>query len=128
MKFLIAGLVGISVNLGIFHMLYVFGVPYLAGSIVAFLVAVFVGFVLQKYWTFEERTIERARTQLVFYVTLALVNLAVNTLIVYILVGKIGMFYLLAQTVGAAVVAIDSFFAYRSFIFKSQQKSSSGSA
>jgi putative flippase GtrA len=117
-KFLLSGLVGLSVNLGVFRSLYVLGVPYLAGSAVAFSIALVVGFVLQKYWTFGERTPERARTQFVLYAMLALCNLAVNTLIVYALVEYAGAHYLIAQTVGAGLVAFVSYFVYRLYIFR----------
>ncbi len=117
MKFLIAGGAGLSVNLGIFHTLYVLGVPYLAGSVIAFLISMVVGFTLQKYWTFEERTLERARTQFMLYGTLALCNLAVNTLIVYLFVEYASAHYLIAQTIGAGSVAVVSYFVYRFYIF-----------
>lgn len=120
-KFLITGAIGISVNLGVFHALYVFGVPYLAGSIAALLVSMVIGFILQKYWTFEDRAPERVHTQFALYAALALGNLALNTGIVYALIGRFGVHYLLAQAVGAATIAVDSFFAYHFFIFRPRQ-------
>lgn len=117
LKFLTTGTIGIAVNLGVFHMLYVLGVPYLAGSTLGFLTAMCVGFFLQKYWTFEERTPERAHTQFILYVMLALGNLAANTLIVYLLVEYAGAHYLVAQTIGAGSVALTSYLVYRSYIF-----------
>ena len=121
LRFLIVGIIGISVNLGMFHALYVLGVPYLAGSIAGFSVAVFVGFVLQKYWTFSDRSSGHVRTQFAFYAALTSGNLVLNTGIVYLLVGRLGVQYLLAQAIGAAIVAIDSFFVYHIFIFRPQQ-------
>lgn len=117
LKFLLSGGIGLSVNLGVFHMLYVFDVPYLVGSIAAFCVAMVVGFVLQKYWTFEKRTLERVRTQFALYAALTFCNLAMNTLIVYVLVEYVGAHYLIAQTIGAGSVALVSYFVYRFYIF-----------
>ena len=117
LKFFITGGIGLSVNLGVFHMLYVFDVPYLTGSAAAFFIAMAVGFTLQKYWTFEEHTLERARTQFLLYAALALCNLAVNTLVVYALVEYVNAHYLLAQTVGAGSVALASYVVYRFYIF-----------
>lgn len=122
LKFLITGAIGISVNLGVFHALYVLGVPYLAGSIAALFVSMIVGFVLQKYWTFEDHAPERVRAQFALYAALALGNLAINTSIVYVLIGRLGIHYLLAQAIGAAIIAIDSFFAYHFFIFRPRQQ------
>lgn len=120
LRFGIAGLLGISVNLGVFHLLYILGVHYLMGSIVAFFIAMLVGFVLQKYWTFEERTHERASKQLMLYSMLALCNLGVNTLIVYFFVEYGGAHYLIAQTIGAGSVALTSYVIYRRYIFSNR--------
>lgn len=116
-KFLITGAIGLSVNLGVFHTLYVLGVPYLAGSVSALLIAMVVGFVLQKYWTFEERSYERTRTQFMLYGMLSLCNLGVNTLIVYLLVEYANLYYLIAQAIGAGLVACTSYLAYKHYIF-----------
>ncbi len=124
LKFLIAGGIGVSVNLGIFHILYVSGVPYLNGSAIAVSLSMVVSFLLQKNWTFENRTLEGAHTQFIQYAVLALGNLALNTGIVYVLIGKLEMFYLLAQAVAAATVATYSFFIYQLFIFKPRESGS----
>lgn len=117
LKFLIAGGIGLTVNLGLLHVLVVFGVPYLTGSVTAFIVSMIVGFILQKYWTFGERSHERARKQFMLYTTLALCNLGVNTFIVYLFVEYVGAHYLIAQTIGAGSVALTSYFIYRQLIF-----------
>lgn len=118
LKFVLSGIVGLGVNLGVFRALYVLGVPYLIGSITAFLIAMLVGFVLQKYWTFEDRAPERVRTQFALYTALALDNLVMNTFIVYLLVEYASAHYLVAQTIGAGLVAFASYFVYRFYIFR----------
>lgn len=127
LKFLIAGVIGMSVNLGVFHLLYVLGVPYLIGSIAGVLVAMVIGFIFQKYWTFGDRASGRTHTQFVLYGALALTNLLLNTGIIYILIGTFGVYYLLAQAIGAAVTSTDSFIAYHFVIFRPHQ-GSGGSA
>lgn len=124
LKFLTVGAIGISVNLGIFHALYVIGVPYLIGSVCGLLVAMVIGFLLQKYWTFENYAFESLRVQFVLYAGLALGNLVLNTGIVYVLVGRLGVFYLSAQAMGALVIAVDSYFMYHFYIFRREEHSS----
>ncbi len=118
LKFLATGLIGLSVNLGVFQFLFVLGVPYLAGSIGGFIFALFVGFLLQKFWTFRELSLNKVNTQFILYGTLALCNLAINTVIVYVLVEHFNTYHLIAQTVGAGLVAIISFFVYKFYIFR----------
>ena len=117
LKFFITGAVGLSVNLGIFHALYVLGVPYLIGSVIAFLIAIIVGFTLQKYWTFGDYSPKRVHTQFMQYAALALGNLALNTVIVYLLVEYALVHYLVAQTAGAGLVAFMSYLIYSRYIF-----------
>lgn len=118
LKFLVAGGIGVSVNLELFHLLYVAGVPYLVGSTIALLVSMVVGFFLQKYWTFENRALSGTHVQFVLYTALAFSNFAINTVIVYVLIGNLEVFYLLSQAIAAAIVATYSFFVYHLFIFK----------
>lgn len=117
LKFLVAGSIGLGVNLGVYYVLYELRVPYLMGSIVAFFVAMVVGFVLQKYWTFKDRTSERTHAQFALYAALAFGNLAINTHIVFVLVEHAKVYYLVAQTIGTGSVAIISYFAYTLYIF-----------
>jgi putative flippase GtrA len=117
LKYITTGMIGLSVNLGVFHMFYGFGVPYLAGSVTALFVAMLAGFILQKYWTFQDHSSERMHIQFALYAALALGNLAVNTLIVFLLVEYAGAHYLIAQTIGAGLVAFTSYLVYKHYIF-----------
>lgn len=116
-KFLIVGGIGLTVSLGLLHMFVVFGAPYLLGSIIAFSIALIVGFTLQKYWTFGDRTAGRTELQFTQYTALALTNLALNTGIVYAFVEYGGAHYLIAQTIGAGLVALVSYLVYNLYIF-----------
>lgn len=127
-KYLVTGLIGMSVNLGLYRALVEYvHVHYLTGSIIAVSCSTIVGFLLQKYWTFGERTHERVHTQFALYIGVALLNIGLNTFIVYLLAGKLGVYYLLAQAIAAAFVAFWSFFVYRSIIFASAHANSVGS-
>lgn len=117
LKFLTTGGIGLTVNLSVFHIFVTLGVPYLMGSIVALVIAMLVSFILQKYWTFEERTFGRTHRQFIQYALLALFNLGINTLIVYLSVEHLHVHYLIAQTIGAGMVAFTSYFTYKFYIF-----------
>ena len=55
--------------------------------------------------------------QFVQYVTVGLCNIGINTAIVYLMVNYLSVHYLVAQTTGAGVLALWSYFAYSRFIF-----------
>lgn len=120
LKFLVSGLIGLSVNLSIFRLLSHLGVSYLTCSVVAFVAALFVGFILQKYWTFDGALSRQTHVQFLSYTILALTNLAVNTLIVYLLVEYAHMYPLLAQAIGAGSVAFVSYVLYQRYIFTTE--------
>lgn len=119
LRFLCSGAIGISVNLGTLHLLAgILGVYYLLASVIAISCSTVVGFLLQKYWTFEEHSATEAPRQFAMYAVLAITNIGINTGIVYGMTEILGFHYLVGQFVGAGVVAGMSYLVYRGFIFK----------
>ncbi|PIR83434.1 hypothetical protein COU19_00535 [Candidatus Kaiserbacteria bacterium CG10_big_fil_rev_8_21_14_0_10_56_12] len=118
-RFGISGACGLTVNLGIFQLSYVLGVPYLISSIAGLSGSTGVGFVLQKYWTFGDRTQGATHWQFAGYVAVMLMNLVLNTWLVYGFVEWLKLYPLFAQALGAGVVALNSFLIYHQLIFKS---------
>ena len=86
--------------------------------LVSFVFAFFVSFVLHKFWTFGDRSQEGMHMQMGAYLFVAVVNLSLNTLLVYLFVEQTGLHYIIAQILASALIAIESFFVYQRFIFK----------
>ena len=105
-----------------FFFLYFFtelvGLHYLLSVVVAFLIAVVVSFILQKFWTFQNNSKADLRRQAVVYITVAIINTGLNTLLVYIFVEYASLHYLLGQFFSSGLIAFESFFVYQFFIFK----------
>ncbi|HEX3664215.1 MAG TPA: GtrA family protein [Rhizomicrobium sp.] len=92
---------------------------YIEGSILAFVIALFCNFLCQKIWTFASPR-PRARcahAQLIQFAVVNLFKLSLNTALVYLMVGIGGMAYLVGQSVSSAVIAVESYYAYR-WIFR----------
>lgn len=117
-RYIISGTSGAVVNLGSFfifvHLLHLW---YLIGSIFAFILAFFVSFTLQRFWTFEHRSRADLGRHALLYLVVALGNLALNTLLVYILVDKVSVAPLIAQLIGGIVVSGTSYFIYKHLVF-----------
>jgi putative flippase GtrA len=121
LKFLMSGTTGLVVNLATYWFLVsVLAVHYLLGSALAFATSVVVGFLLQKYWTFDDPVHGRAPAQFSLFAVLAVVNLTINSFAVYFLIDRAGVYYLVAQTISATALAVSNFFIYREFIFKNR--------
>lgn len=117
-KFLIAGGTGAFVDLSTYYILtYVIGLWYVASASFSFIVAFGVSFGLQKFWTFRDKSTQRVARQTALYFTVAVINLALNTLLVYFFVDYLNMHKFIAKFVASGTVAIESFFVYRYFIF-----------
>ncbi len=93
-------------------------VPYLISSGIAFVAAVIVSFLLQKYVTFQNKSGDMIGKQFTYFVILSVLNLSVNTLLMYIFVDIFGVHDVLAQAFCMVSIAIWSFFIYKHVIFK----------
>jgi glycosyltransferase involved in cell wall biosynthesis len=60
------------------------------------------------------------------YMTVALINLFLNTVLMYILVDGFKAWYMLAQFIASGLIAIESYLVYKTFIFNVSGKSASG--
>ena len=118
-RFLFSGGTALCADLVLLYLLTsVLGIWYLASAIVAFVLSVGVNFGLQKFWTFGDRSRAGLPAQIGAYLLLVVANLALNTLIVYALVERAGLRYLVAQIASSVLIAIGNFFAYQRFIFQ----------
>ena len=112
-RFVISGGIGAGVNIGILFLLtHVFDVWYLFSSILAFILAVFVSFICQKFWTFKNTATTQIHYQLVWYFGIAGINLIFNTLIMYLCVDGLGLHYIVGQVIASLLIAIWSYLIY----------------
>jgi glycosyltransferase involved in cell wall biosynthesis len=117
MKFVLVGGLAAVVNLTVLYLFTsVLGVWYLLSSMVSFLVALVTNFFLQKFWAFRSRH-KLPFQEFIPFVGANLVNLVLNTGIVYVAVSILHIHYLLAQIIASVLIACESFFIYQ-VIFK----------
>ncbi len=123
-RYLISGLSATAVN---FLFLYLFtekvGFHYLVSVVLAFVMALGVSFILQKFWTFKDTNKEGVHRQAVIYASVAVVNTLLNVLFVYLLVEHAHLHYLVGQFISSGFIAFESYFIYQIFIFKKKPSS-----
>jgi glycosyltransferase involved in cell wall biosynthesis/putative flippase GtrA len=116
-KFLIAGGLSTVANFAVLYTLTEFAhIYYLASATVAFIVAFVVSFLLQKFWTFDQNT-GATHTQVALYFLAAMVNLVATVGLLYLFTDLLHLWYMLSAFFTALIIAIASFFLYRSVIF-----------
>ena len=123
MRYLVSGSTAAVVDLGLLYYLTHHGnLWYLYSAIIAFAASFVVSFIMQKFWTFRDKrsTVQTIGAQGSLYFLIALVNLGLNTAFMYVFVDLFELWYMFAQVLAAGLVAISSFFIYRSFVFHQQ--------
>ncbi|OHA18484.1 MAG: hypothetical protein A2664_00885 [Candidatus Taylorbacteria bacterium RIFCSPHIGHO2_01_FULL_46_22b] len=122
-KYLVSGGSAAVANLSLLSLLVeIFHVHYLLASILAFLAGFLVSFFMQKYFTFGDTALKAAHRQLILYLFITVANLGFNTLLVYVFVDMLGVWYFGAQLIAGIIVAAESFFLYRRFVFNRDQR------
>jgi len=118
-KFLISGGVVAVTELALLYLFTdIVGIWYLFSLVLAFTISFFVSFTLQKFWTFEDKEKGTLRLQLSVYLFVALADLAINAILLYVLVEFFGIWYLWAQVPVYGVIALLNFLIYKFIIFK----------
>ncbi len=117
-KYLIAGGTAALVDLSLIYFFTdILGIWYLYSACLAFSVAFFVSFFLQKFWTFRDNNTERMYRQMTVYLSVALFNLILNAFFMYILVDGFKVWYMLAQVMASGLIACESYLVSSFFIF-----------
>ncbi len=118
-RFLISGGIGTVFNLVVVYVLTdIMGIWYLYSTTIAFVMSFFVSFTLQKFFTFQDHALDTIRAQAPKYLAVALINMGLNALFMYVLVESVGLHYLLAQIITIGSISIESFIVYRFIVFK----------
>jgi len=123
-KYIIAGGTAALIQLSLFYLLIqLLGVSlYLLATSGAFVVALIVSFILQKFWTFGDNSLDRIKRQFTIYGTIALTNLFLNGVFMYVLVDRLRIWYMASQVMTMGVLAIFSFILNRKITFNSFKK------
>jgi putative flippase GtrA len=109
-KYIIAGMTAAAVDI---FLLFIFTdyahIWYLASSALAFIISFFVGFALQKFWTFGCRDLNAIYKQGFFYLITGFFCLALNSAGLYVFVDHLHIHYIIAQILTGGIVALFSF-------------------
>lgn len=124
-KYIISGSTAAIIDLTVLNFLDGIGLYYLISINIAFIVAFLVSFSLQKYWTFNDSENGKIHYQIIIYFIISIVNIVINSTIIHFLFvwNIVSGFFIfrpvvVAQIISGIIVAAESFFIYRFFIFK----------
>lgn len=118
-KSVISGGITTFVDLSLLFILWdVLHLPHWLSINIPFGVAIVVNFSLQKFWTFSNQGSDVTHKQFIKFFIVAMGNMAMNSLIMYVLSVKFGFWYLGVQVFTIGILAVSNFVLYRYFVFK----------
>lgn len=117
-KYIVAGVSSAIANLATLYICTeFFGMWYLWSATTAFTAGIFVSFLLHKFWTFDNQSTRATHQQFFSYFIWTLAMLGVNTLLVFLLVEQLQIWYLGAQIISGCIIACVNYLFYKHFVF-----------
>lgn len=124
-KYIISGGSAAVIMFGSLYILTEYiGLWYIHSVIIAFLLSFVVSFTMQKFWTFQNKDKKYIHKQLSLYLLVSVFNLIFNGSVVYFLVEWVEIWYMGAQFITSAVLALTSFLIYKFLIFNNKENTS----
>ena len=118
-RYVFSGGTAAFVNLLTVWFLERLGWNYLLVVTLAFIMALFVSFTLQKFLTFSDKKISEAHKQFLTFALIGVANLLINDLLVYIQINVFRLRSLIVVEAFASIlIAIYSYFIYKLYVFK----------
>jgi putative flippase GtrA len=96
----------------------VLGVPYLWSGAIAFLIGLSMVYVLSVRWVFEKRALHDWRAEFLVFALIGVVGLGLNELVLWLLTGYLGLFYLFSKAASVVVVFSWNFGARKWLLFR----------
>ena len=92
-------------------------IHYLISSIISFTVSVIFNYILSIKWVFDVKKKQDVK-DFVIFIILSVIGLGINSLIMYVMVEKFGVYYMLSKIVSTAVVMVCNFITRKIFVEK----------
>jgi len=93
----------------------VFSIHVLISNAIAFTVAVIVNYILSIKWVFHLHGKRNHKTDFIVFISLSIIGLLINQLIMWLLIDKIYIHYMIAKLVATAVVLVFNFITRKIF-------------
>ncbi|MCK5415834.1 GtrA family protein [Candidatus Parcubacteria bacterium] len=121
-KFGISGSTAATVDFSLLYLLHgIYGINLRVSASLAFVVAFFVSFYMQKLWTFKGDCDRKTHKQLLIFFGVGIFNTTINACVVPYLANH-GIHYLIAQAISGLTLSVGSFIMYKYVIFKKSHK------
>ena len=119
-RFCIVGAIGAIIDIGGLYVLVEFiSIYYLLAATMSFTVAVTNSYFLNKYWTFKNKSNNHAK-QFIGFLLVSIAGLLINLVVMYGLIEKMAVWYLLSKATASIVVLFWNFFMNKYVTFRNR--------
>lgn len=117
-RFCVTGITGAIIDFGFLYLLIEFAnLNYLLSATISFVLALIDTYLLNKYWTFQNKENNHAKQFSKFLLT-SLVGLLINLGIMYLMVDVLLIWYIFAKIIASIIVLFWNFLMNKHFTFK----------
>lgn len=118
-KFGIVGVIAFIIDYGVLYVLVeIFSIYYLLASAISFTISVIFNYLASMKFVFERREDISRNKEFIVFVLLSIIGLLINQAIMWILVEKINIFYMLSKIVATVFVMVWNFASRKLFLEK----------
>ena len=124
MRYLVFGAISTVVNIGVFAIFDALGLPVLISNTIAWIVAMLVAYVTNRYCVFESRKTKKSEIakELSSFVSARIITLIIESIYMWITVDQLHWHSVLMKVIANIIVIILNYVFSKLFIFKSEPK------
>ena len=118
LRFGIVGGIAFLIDYALLYILTEYiGIHYLISSIISFTISVIFNYILSIKWVFDVKR-KQGTKEFIIFIVLSVIGLLINSLIMYIMVDILKIYYMLSKLVSTLIVMIYNFITRKKFIEK----------
>ncbi len=116
LKFGVVGGLAFVIDYALLYLLTEFlNIHYLISSIISFSVSVIFNYILSIKWVFDVNKKQDVK-EFIIFIVLSIIGLGINSLIMYIMVDLMNVYYMVSKIVATAVVMVYNFITRKIFV------------
>jgi putative flippase GtrA len=95
-----------------------FGIYYLISAAIAFILGLFVNYILSVSWVFNKRKLDNRTFEFGIFAIIGIVGLGLNEVLLWFFTQELLIYYLLSKIFAAAIILFWNFFARKYLLFR----------